>query len=276
MPSVQTKLANMINPQVMADMISAQLPKLIKVAPIATIDTSLQGQPGNTLTFPKYAFIGEANDVAEGVAMDLELLSATSTTVTVKKAGKGVEITDEAVLSGYGDPLGEAQKQLGMAIASKVDTDCMTALNTGTVTYDGSAAIISYNGIVDAIDKFNEEDYEPKVLFIHPNQLTQIRKDANFLSLDKYPVPVIMNGVIGSIAGCQVVVSKRVAESTPVGSFLNPIVKAGALKIVMKRNVQVEADRDIVKKTNVLTADEHYVAYLYDNSKVVVAKFKKA
>ena len=38
--------------------------------------------------------------VAEGVAMDTVVLSATTTTATVKKAGKGVEITDEAALSG--------------------------------------------------------------------------------------------------------------------------------------------------------------------------------
>ena len=39
----------------------------------------------------------------------------------------------------------------------------------------------------------------------------------------------------------------------------------------MKRNVMVEADRDIVNKTNVFVADEHYVAYLEDESKIVKA-----
>lgn len=36
----QTKLANLVNPQVMADMVSAALPKKIKFAPIARIDTT--------------------------------------------------------------------------------------------------------------------------------------------------------------------------------------------------------------------------------------------
>lgn len=51
----QTKLSNLVNPQVMADMISATLPKAIKFSPIATIDSTLTGVPGNTITVPKFA-----------------------------------------------------------------------------------------------------------------------------------------------------------------------------------------------------------------------------
>ena len=271
--TTMTKLTNLVNPEVMADMISAELPKKIKVAPLAKIDNTLVGRAGNTITVPSFGYIGEAKDVAEGVAIDLTQMSTSTKTATVKKAGKGVEISDEAVLSGYGDPVGEARRQLTLSIADKIDTDCMDELKKATLSHDLSAtAIISYEGIVDAIDKFEEEDYEDKVIFVHPKQVTQLRKDPNFLSLDKYPVPVVMNGVIGSIAGCQVVVSKKV--DTTGSMYKCPIVKAGALTIYMKRAAEVEADRDILKKTTVITADEHFVAKLTDESKVVLAKFK--
>lgn len=271
--TTMTKLTNLVNPEVMADMISAELPAKIKVAPLAKIDNTLVGSAGNTITVPSFGYIGEAKDVAEGVAIDLTQMSTSTKTATVKKAGKGVEISDEAVLSGYGDPVGEARRQLTLSIADKIDTDCMDELKKATLNHDLSAtAIISYEGIVDAIDKFEEEDYEDKVIFVHPKQVTQLRKDANFLSLDKYPVPVVMNGVIGSIAGCQVVVSKKVDATEDM--YKCPIVKAGALTIYMKRAAEVEADRDILKKTTVITADEHFVAKLTDESKVVLAKFK--
>ena len=277
----QTKLTNLVNPQVMADMISAGLDKAIKFSPLAKIDSTLVGQPGNTITVPKYAYIGDAEVVAEGVAMDTVVLSATTTTATVKKAGKGVEITDEAALSGYGDPVGEAEKQLKISIAAKIDNDCYGALNGATAKYDGKAAVIGYEGIVKAVDVFGEEDYTQKVMFIHPKQVTQLRLDPEFRDKNKYPLDVVMTGVIGEIAGCQVIPSKKVKLT---GSYYEcPIVKVTnaevdgdvpALTIYKKRDVIVESGRDILKKTNVITADEHYTAHLSNDSKVVVAQFK--
>ena len=49
----QTMLSNLVNPQVMADMISATLPKKIKFSPIAKVDNTLSGRAGNTITVPK-------------------------------------------------------------------------------------------------------------------------------------------------------------------------------------------------------------------------------
>lgn len=269
----QTTLSNLINPQVMADMISAELPNKIKFAPLARIDDTLASQPGNTITVPKYAYIGDAADVAEGVAMGTVTLTASTTQATVKKAGKALEITDESALSGYGDPVGEANKQLLLSIAAKVDADVVTALDSATLTHS-AGAVISYNPIVDAIDKFGEEDDEPKILFIHPLQKGTIRKDANFIA----NVPnAYMSGVIGEIAGCQVVASNKVPEvaGTP-NTYKNYIVKPGAIDIYLKRNVQVESDRDILKKTTVISADEHYTVVLADASKVVELVTNKA
>lgn len=277
----QTKLTNLVNPQVMADMISAGLDKAIKFSPLAKIDSTLVGQPGNTITVPKYAYIGDAEVVAEGVAMDTVVLSATTTNATVKKAGKGVEITDEAALSGYGDPVGEAEKQLKISIAAKIDNDCYDALNSATAKYDGKAAIIGYEGVVKAVDVFGEEDYTQKVMFIHPKQITQLRLDPEFRDKNKYPLDVVMTGVIGEIAGCQVIPSKKVKLTDtyyecPIVKVTNAEVDGDvpALTIYKKRDVIVESDRDILKKTTVITADEHYTAHLSNDSKVVVAQFK--
>ncbi|WP_194190324.1 N4-gp56 family major capsid protein [Clostridium chrysemydis] len=269
-----TKLENLINPEVLADMISAELPQLLRFAPIADIDTTLVGQPGNTITVPKYAYIGMAEDVAEGEEIGSAQLQTSTTQATVKKAGKAVDITDESVLSGYGDPVSEAERQLKMAIRDKIDYDCLTVLADATLEHNAGAKI-SYNGIVDAIDLFDEEENEPKVLFVNPKQVTALRKDANFQDMNKYPLPVIMKGQIGEICNCYVVPSKRIKLNAEGTAYENYIVKAGALKVYLKRDVQVETGRDIKKKINSIVVDEHYTAHLYDESKVIKAYFNK-
>ena len=269
----ETKLANLINPQVMADMIAAELPKKIKMSPFAVVDNTLQGVAGNTITIPKFAYVGEAEVVAEGIAAGTVVLTATSAQATVKKAVKAIELTDEAVLSGYGDPVGEATRQLTMALADKIDSDCMAAAAAATNVVDKSTADIKYAAIVDAVDAFEEEDDEAKVLFIHPKQLTTLRKDANFIDKNKFGADVMMTGAIGMIAGAQVVVSRKVKDLGS-GVYACPIMKAGALALYMKRGVNAETDRNVLASTTVLKADEHYVAAIKDESKIVVLKAK--
>lgn len=210
MADILTKLADIIDPEVMADMISAKIPNKIAVAPFAKVDTSLQGVPGDTITIPQYAYIGDAEDIAEGVECGTVKLESSTAKATVKKAMKAINITDEAVLSGYGNPVGEANNQLALSLSSKIDNDCMDALQTAQVTFDCSASTIKYAGIVDAVGSYEEEINTEKVIFIHPKQVTQLRKDSDFISADKYPNNVIMTGEIGMIANCRVVASRKV------------------------------------------------------------------
>lgn len=276
-----TTLKNMINPQVMADMVAAALPSAIRFTPFATVDRTLVASAGNTITVPTWQYIGDAVDVAEGTAAETTVLTATSAQYAVKKAVKAVEITDEAILSGYGDPVGNATAQIAKAIAAKVDEDCYTALKGTTNIQDGSASAISYSAIVDAVDKLNSEALSntDKVLFIAPAQLTTLRKDENFISQEKYGGNVMMTGEVGMIAGCRVVPSRRITASTKVYTDIivqmaddEDSLEVPALTIYLKRDVNVENDRDILKKTSVISADEHYVAALTNAAKAVALK----
>ena len=220
-----TKIENLINPEVMADIIDGQIGKKIVVTPFAKIDTTLQGKPGDTITVPVYEYIGDAEDVAEGIEAGTTILTASTTKAKIKKAMKAVALTDEAVLSGYGDPLGQATGQLSKSVAAKIDNDCMSALaGVKTLVYDGSSNKISYNGIVDAIDLFDEETPNPKVIFVNPKQVTTLRKDPDFIDAHKYNNNVMMTGEIGSIAGARVVTSKKVTLDSTSAFYSCPIV----------------------------------------------------
>lgn len=297
MANYTTKLSDMVNPQVMADMISAKISQKIVVTPFAKVDDTLTGTAGNTITVPKYSYIGDADDVAEGVACGTVKLTAGTETATVKKAMKAIEITDEALLSGYGNPLGEANNQLAKSIASKVDSDAMEALKGASLIYDGSSKQISYEQVVDAIDLFDEEVNSEKVMFVNPRQVTQLRKDSNFISADKYPGNVVMTGEIGMIANCRIVPSKKVGLNAEVGTsgqsgyiaadtcYECPIVKisgdaevddeAPALTIYLKRDTNVEAQKDTLARKTYISADKHYTVALSNESRVVLARIKK-
>ena len=290
-----TKIEDLIVPEVMADMISAKVEAKVIISKIAKVDTTLSGQPGNEVTVPQYKYIGDAEDVAEGVAMGTAKLETGSTSFTIKKAGKGVSITDEAILSGYGDPVGEANKQLATAIANKIDNDVVDVINkeyaVGTaedgvkLIYDGSAKVINYAGVVDAEDLFDEEVSSDKVMYVHPKQMTQLRKDPDFLSADKYDGKVMVSGEVGKIGTCRIVRSKKVKLDSTSAYYLNPIVKmtndaeteedAPAVTIYLKRDTQVERERKADSGITNIFTNKHYGVALTNATKVVLAKFKK-
>ena len=281
-----TKIENLIDAEVMADAISGKIGSAIRVTPFAKVDTTLEGKnAGDTITVPRFAYIGDAEDVAEGVECGTVQLTADSAQATVKKAMKAVTLTDEAVLSGFGDPVGESNTQLAKAIAAKVDADAMDALQTAQLAYDGSASKISYAGIVDAIDKFGEEFNSDKVIFVNPAQVGALRKDADFLAADKLAESVRGTGAIGKICKCEVVVSRKVPENEGGTGYVCPIVKLNedgeteddtpALTIYMKRDVNVETERHTLARTTDISVDEIYTVALSNASKVVLATFKK-
>lgn len=285
MANQTTMIADLINPEVMADMISAKVEKKIVVAPFAKVDTTLVGQAGNTITVPQYKYIGDAEDIAEGVACETVKLEASTTQATVKKAMKAVEITDEAVLSGYGNPVGQANEQLAKSIASKLDNDALEALtdesNVQLIALDGTSAI-GYAGIVDAIDYFNEEVQSEKAMFVNPKQVTSLRKDPDFISADKYNNEVVMKGEIGLVAGTRIVPSRKVVAKE--GVYYCPIIKlnndaeseedAPAITIYLKRDTNVETERQTLARKTDVSVDKHYTVALSNQAKVVLAKFK--
>jgi len=328
----RTFLTNMYDPEVLADMISAKLDKKIRVTPFAKIDRTLEGRAGGTITVPRYNYIGAATVVGEGEEIPEAKLTTAHSDYTIHKIAKSVILTDEAVLSGYGDPAGEATKQLALSIADYIDTEAMGELAKASRLFEASTKI-SYNNVVDGIATFGEEINSPKVIFVHPDQVATLRKDANFISADKYGAGtnVVMYGEVGMISNARVVSSKRVAKnefgyqattSDATGAklvvasgatsaevnigditntfpatyepeagdyvlavatgtyYVNPIVKldnddetedaVSALTVFLKRDTNVEIDRQSKKRQTEISVDKNYVVALTDDSKVAL------
>ena len=257
-----TKLAELINPEVMGAFAERKLEAEFKFAPLAVIGHELQGQAGDTLTIPVWGYIGRATDVAEGQPIPISKMGQTKTTVKVKKAGKGIELTDEAVLSGLGDAVGEGEKQLAEAILDKVNKDCFDALmGTTTLQHTTVGNKLNADEVADALVHFKEDVHEGQVLFVSPKRYAELRKDPAWVTVlagEKF-----ISGQVGEIMGCSVVVSNTMEDGKAL------IVRAGALGLELKRDTMIESDRDIIHKSTIITIDKHYVAYLKDASKVI-------
>lgn len=258
-----TKIANLIDPEVLADYVESKLIDAIKFSPLAKINYDLEGKAGSTLSLPVYAYIGDAVDVAEGQDIPLGQLTSTATEVKVKKAGRGVQLTDESVLYAYGDTIGEAADQIVLAIKNKIEKDHIADLEGVTKLVYANTGKLTTEAIIKATAKFGE-DYEEgeAVIFVSPEQRADLVAEAGWMSATEIGANIKVRGAVGMIGGAQVVVSNRVTTN-------NYLVKRGGLGLVLKRDLMMESDRDIINKSTVITADKHYATYIADASKVV-------
>ncbi len=272
----QTKVVDMVNPQVLKDIVSAKLPKLIKFAPLAYIERELVGKPGDTIDVPQWTYIGDAVEITEGEPIPLDKLGSKTTKMTIKQAGKGVEITDKAVLVGLGDPIGEAGHQIALAIANKIDNDFVAVAATATQYIAG--APVSVDNIDEALAVFEDEGEARYVALVNPKDAITLRKDAgkNWLAGSEIGANAIISGTFGEVSGVQIVRTKKVAQGkgylikiSPEDTENEHDQRYGAFVLNLKRDIEIESDRDIVKKTTVITGDEYYGTYLFNDNKVV-------
>ena len=169
-----TYSSNLFRPEVIADIINTKLTDNIVFAPLALVDHTLAAGAGDTVKLPYYSYIGAASTVSEGYDIPLARLTQTTTSVSVVKYGQACQITDEAILSGYGDPLGEATSQLVTSIADGIDTALLAALaansaSANNYTTSDSTTALAPEDIAKALAKFGEDNDGTKVLLVTPD-----------------------------------------------------------------------------------------------------------
>lgn len=261
-----TKLADLFDPQVVADEINAKLINNIRFAPLARIDYTLVGRPGDTVTLPKYAYVGAAAAVAEGADIPIAKLTMTTTPVQVSKIGRAIEYTDEALLAGNANSVAEeAAKQVVLAINDKVEAEFLTAMAavTAAATAIPSSGDIAPALAADLAQIFGEDMDGQKVLLCAPALFARLMDSKTWMPASQLAAERIVSGVVGEILGCQVVPTNRLASTNTAY-----VVKPGALALYMKRDTLVEFDRDIICETNYIKASKIFAPYVYDDSKI--------
>jgi N4-gp56 family major capsid protein len=272
-----TLKSDMIVPEVFGDIVTAKFKGKLVIANFALTDTTLVGNPGDTVHFPKWNPIGDAEDLEEDVAMVPEVLTSSDADATVKEVGKAVVISDQALLSSIGDPLDEAGAQVGKVVARKIDADLVSE----AVTNCPEGRVVDtndefYEKVADAKSLWGDEAEEISVLLVHSKMYTALLKDANFISADKYPAGVLITGAIGTLYGVPVMITDRVPYDTETGIATSIMLERNALGYITKRAPIVETGRDILKRNTIITTNVHYAVKLINTDGIAVIEHSLA
>lgn len=237
----------------------------INARSMMTIDTSLTQNAGMVKTINTYTYTGAAEEVAAGSGNSTRgSIAYVGKDYTVKMVQQAFDYLDEDFMK---DPV---IVDFGIKGATSVMTNKMTSdFYSALATKNGASELVtgitfakgkalSYDVIVDAISELNLED-ESKIFIVIPNAWkAALRKDADYKSAQMGEV--IYNGQVGTICGIPVVATKALTDKAYV-------MTNEAVTLFLKKDVEVEQDRDADKRKNSVYLRDCYVCALTDATK---------
>lgn len=271
-----THFADMLDPQVLAPMVGAQLSKLNVFSSIAPVDTTLEGRPGDTITIPKYQFTGTAKEYGEGEQINFDNLKYTTQTAKIKKIVSAFAITDEAALIPYGDPRTEQARQMAMAMATYVDDDILATAKGAPLQVTGNTP-----DQIDLIDKLEDTfanatnaiegaTYPQQgVLYVSYKDAAALRKAAgdNWTRADQLGDNVLINGGFGELLGWEIVRTAKLTKGHALA------VKPGALRTYMKRTPLIYTWYDGDHQINKSSTTEYLATAIYNDALLATVGF---
>lgn len=237
---------------------------------LMTVDEDLAQEAGMTKTINVYTYAGEAEELAVGVgntASKRGSITYAGTDYTVKMVQQAFDYYDEDFMKDE-TIVDNMLKGANQVMVNKMNSDFITEAKKATLSQTfAKGGAIGYDTIVDAISKLNLED-ESKVFLVLPNAWkAALRKDPDYKSAQLGEV--IYNGQVGTICGIPVICSKALTDAAFV-------MTAEAIKLFMKKDVEVEQDRDADTRKNSVYLRTAYVCALVDATKIAKITEAKA
>ena len=235
-------------------------------------------EAGKTIQVPKYPAVTAA-DLTEGTDMSSTTVSTSSVDITVGEVGAQVVLTDLAAM-GAGNPAEELGTVLGNSIATKIDTDLIALFDGFSTTIGAAAQEITVADLFKAAATLRTNKAQGEIFaVVHPYQAYQLK--ANLTNTFANPNggdaqnTAMVNAYVGTIAGIDVYES---ANITIDGSddAKGAVFSREALAIAMKRDFQIEAQRDASLRAFELNATAIYGVGELDDSYGVEMLFDAA
>lgn len=271
---------NVIVPEVYANLVREKIAGKVKVAQCAeNLGALVNKEVGETITFPVWKYIGDAEDIAPGTAMTTVEMEQDTDTATIKMiAAKGVKVFDYDNVTAMGRALEEGANQQAEAIARKLDLDLIEeAKKTAFKTELAAKDTVTEDELLDCLALYGDDrdtaDFH--AIVAHSVFAKSFYKMEGFVKKDITYVAdgngIVSNGVIGSYMGIPVVLSDRLYDTANQEGFMF-FIKKGSLGYMPKENPFVETEREASKRaTNVYTS-QIYAVKLTDEAGVVIAK----
>ena len=229
----------------------------INARSLMTVDASLAETEGMTKTINVYTYTGKVEKLADG--------AKNSQRGSIAFEGKDYKVGRVQQVFDYTDSdfmKDNAIVDMSLEGANALMANQMTAdfyAEAAKASLSHSVETFGYEGIVDAIAKMNIED-ESKVIVVMPNEWkAEIRKDEDYKNARMGEV--VYSGQVGTVAGLPVVATKALTDTAYV---LTP----EAIKLFMKKDVEVEQDRDVESKTNTVVLTTYYICALVNQNKI--------
>ena len=229
---------------------------------LMTVDNSLTQEAGMIKTINVYTYSGEAEELTAGTgntASKRGSITYTGTDYTVKMVQQAFDYYDEDFMKDN-TIVDNMLKGANQVMVNKMTADFMTECAKATLSQTfAKGSSISYDTIVDAISKLNLED-ESGIFIVIPNAWkAALRKDTDYISARMGEV--VYTGQVGTICGIPVIATKALTTAAYV-------MTKEAVKLFMKKDVEVEQDRDADKRKNSVYLRTAYVCALVDSTKI--------
>lgn len=222
---------------------------------LMAIDNSLTAEAGMTKTINVYTYTGEAEELGVGEGNSTRgSVAYAGTDYTVKMVQQAFDYQDEDFMKDN-NVVDMGVKGATQLMTNKMTADFIAECDKATLSHTGA---MSYDTIVDAIAKLNVEDESGLFVIINPEQKAELRKDADYVAARMGEV--VYNGQVGTVAGIPVIVSKAATNAF--------VMSKEAVKLFMKKDVEVEQDRDADTRTNSIYLRSAYIVALVDATKI--------
>ena len=226
---------------------------------LMTIDNTLAETAGMTKTINVYTYTGTAEELEAGAKNTGKgSIAYTGTDYKVKRVQQTFEYLDDDFMQDN-TIVDNMLKGANQVMVNKMTADFVGECAKATLEHDAATTGFGYEAIVDAIAKLNLED-ESKIFVVIPNAWkADLRKDEDYKTARMGEV--VYNGQVGTICGIPVIATNALTDKAYV-------MTAEAVKLFMKKDVQVEQDRDIETKANTVVLTTYYICALADATKI--------